>query len=131
MHVSDSSCTWFLYNLNTSRCSSQIMCKRQYVHMYIHNSDVFFLSTHPLPPSLLHSAPSLHDPTLLFTYLEIPLLLFVVRIPIHSCPWLAIKCSPLATSPTQGHPTDQVTYLHRRHQQHQPSCLIHLLCYGS
>jgi hypothetical protein len=36
--------------------------------------------------------------------LEILLLLLVVRIPIHSCPWLAINCSPLATSPTQDTP---------------------------
>ncbi len=61
-----------------------------------------------------------------FTYLENQLLLHVVRIPIHSCTWFAINCSPLAASPTQRHPTDQVTYLHRRHQQHQPSRLIQL-----
>jgi hypothetical protein len=39
-------------------------------------------------------------------------------------PWLAINCSPLAASPTPRHPIDQVTYLHRQHQQHQPSHLI-------
>ncbi len=51
--------------------------------------------------------------------------LLVVRIPIHSCPRFAINCSPLAASPTPRHPRDQVTYFHRRHQQHQPSRLIH------
>jgi hypothetical protein len=30
------------------------------------------------------------------TNLEIPLLLLVVGILIHSCPWLAINCSPIA-----------------------------------
>ncbi len=67
---------------------------------------------------------------LFFTYLEILLLLFVVRIPIHSCPWFAINCPPLAVSPFPMHPTDQVTYLHRRNQQHQPSHLIQFLFLG-
>jgi hypothetical protein len=52
--------------------------------------------------------------------------LTVVQIPIHSCPWLAINCSPLAALLTPRHPTDQETYLHRRHQQHQLSRLKHL-----
>jgi hypothetical protein len=53
----------------------------------------------------------------------------VVRIPIHSCPWFAINCSPLAVRPTPRHSTDQVTYLHRRHQKHQPSlCPTRLGC---
>jgi hypothetical protein len=47
----------------------------------------------------------------------------MMQIPIHSCPTLAINCSPLAASPTPRHPTDQVTYLHRRHQLCQPSRL--------
>jgi hypothetical protein len=72
---------------------------------------------------LLQFAPFCTTQPLFFTYLEILLLLLVVRIPIHSCPWFAINCSPLAVSPTPRHPTDQVTYLHRRHQ-HQPSRLI-------
>jgi hypothetical protein len=78
----------------------------------------------PLASIFASLCPSLHDPPFCLTYLEISLLLLVVRIPIHSCPWLAINCSSLATSPTPRHPTDQVTYLHRRHQQHQLSCLI-------
>ncbi len=74
---------------------------------------------HPIPALF----PLFRDPTLLFTYLEILLLLLVVRIPIHSCPWFAINCSPLAALPTPRHPIDQVTYLQRQHQQHQPSHL--------
>ncbi len=58
-----------------------------------------------------------------FHLLGEPASLLVMRIPIHSCPWLAINRSPLAASPTPRHPTDQVTYLHRRHQQRQPYCL--------
>jgi hypothetical protein len=40
---------------------------------------------------------------LFFTYLENQLLLLVVQIPIHSCPWFAIKSSHLAASPTPRH----------------------------
>ncbi len=76
----------------------------------------------PLLPVLAFILPLSCDSTLLFTYLDILLLLLVVHIPIHSCPWFAINYSPLAASPTPRHPIDQVTYLHRRHQQHQPSC---------
>jgi hypothetical protein len=73
--------------------------------------------------------PLLRDPTLLFTYLEILLLLLMARIPIHSCPWFAINRSPIAAPPTPRHPIDQVTYVHRRHQ-HQPFCLtqLHMYC---
>jgi hypothetical protein len=48
-----------------------------------------------------------------------------MQITIHSCPCFAINCSPLAASPTPRHPTDQVTYLHRRQQQRQPFRLTH------
>jgi hypothetical protein len=51
----------------------------------------------------------------------------MMRIPIHSCLWFAINCSPLAASPTPRHPIDQVTYLHRWHQQRQP---FHLTQYS-
>jgi hypothetical protein len=76
----------------------------------------------PLLPSLLHLSP-LHELTLLFTYLEILLLLLVVRMPIHSCPWLAINSSPLVVSPTPRHPIEQVTNLHRRNQHSY--CLVY------
>jgi hypothetical protein len=33
----------------------------------------------------------------------------MAQIPIHSCPWFAIDCSPFVTSPNITHPTDQVT----------------------
>jgi hypothetical protein len=92
------------------------------MHRYIHVTMTISCQPTPLLPSLLHLTP-LHEPTLLFTYLEILLLLLLVQIPIHSCPWLAINFSPLAASPTPRHPIDQDTYLHRRHQQHQPSRL--------
>jgi hypothetical protein len=78
---------------------------------------------HPLASRSALTCPLLYDLTPLFTYLENQLLLLVVQIPIHSCPWFAINCSPLAASPTSRYPTDQVTYLHRRHQQCQPSRL--------
>ncbi len=74
-----------------------------------------------LLPILALTCPFLYDLTSLFTYLENQLLLLVVRIPIHSCPWFALNCSPLAISPTPRHPADQVTYLHRWHQQRRSS----------
>ncbi len=60
----------------------------------------------------------------LFYLLGEPAFLIVARIPIHSCLWFAIDCSPFTASPNPTHPTDQVQYLHRRHQQHQLSRLI-------
>ncbi len=85
---------------------------------------MFSLSTSPCLHLCFILLPLVWPNPSFFINLEILLLLLVVRMPIHSCPWLAINCSPLATSPTQRHPTDQVTYLHRRHQQHQPTRLI-------
>jgi hypothetical protein len=48
-------------------------------------------------PLLIHPIPFLHISPPLFTYLEIPLLVIVVRMSIHSRPWLVINCSPLAS----------------------------------
>ncbi len=42
----------------------------------------------PLPIALCNEPP-------FFTYLEIPFLMIVVRMPIHTCPWLVIDCPPL------------------------------------
>ncbi len=67
-----------------------------FVHMQIYITAFLLMSARPLPPL----APSIPlSPSFVFpvTYLEIPLLLLVVRISIHSRPWLAINCSPLAT----------------------------------
>ncbi len=125
MHVSGSSYTWFIFNLNTKQCYSQIKCDD--THMHRHTSIQFFGQPSTLLLVVCFNSPLLCDLTSLFTYLENRLLLLVVRIPIHSCPWFAINSSPLAASPTPRHPTDQVTYLHRQHQQCQPSRLIHSL----
>jgi hypothetical protein len=94
-------------------------------HRYtqIYSIQRFFSQPTPLLPVLALICTLLYDLTPLFTYLENQLLLHVMRIPIQSCPWFAINCSPLAASPTPRHPTDQVTYLHRRNQQRQPFCL--------
>ncbi len=43
-------------------------------------------------------------------YLEIPFLVIVVRISIHSRPWLVVNCSPLAAQPTPKTPMDQVMF---------------------
>ncbi len=127
MLVSGSSYTWFIFNLNTKQGYPQITYEDIHSHRYMYTHDDF-LSIHPLLPDLTSICPFLCNTTPLFTYLEILLLLFVVQLPIHFCPWFAINCSPLAASPTPRYPTDQVTYLHRQHQQHQPSRLTHGLC---
>jgi hypothetical protein len=81
------------------------------MHRCIHITMMISHQPSPLLLSLLH-LPLLHEPTLLFfTYLEILLLWLVARMPIHSCPWFAINCFPLAASPTPRHPIHQVTYL--------------------
>jgi hypothetical protein len=91
------------------QCYSQITyMTHSHGYMYTREDP---LSIHPLLLSLPSVFPFLAVQPLFFTYLEILLLLLVVRIHIHSCPWSAINCSPLAASPTPRHPTDQVTYL--------------------
>jgi hypothetical protein len=75
--------------------------------MYAHNNGEF-LSTHPLASRPCFILPLLHDPNLLFTYLEILLLLLVVRITVHSCPWFAINCPPLLLHPPQGTPQNKL-----------------------
>jgi hypothetical protein len=50
----------------------------------------------PLLPSLIYSFPLLHESTTPFTYLEIPFLVIMVQMSIHSRPWLIVNCSPLA-----------------------------------
>ncbi len=72
------------------------------MQLYVNPTPCFPLSRSPLYLSTPLTVP-------LFTYLENQLFLLVVRIPIHSCPWFAINCSPLAASPTPRPPTDQVT----------------------
>jgi hypothetical protein len=106
------------FNLNTK----QITRDDTHMHRYI-SIQQFFGQLSPLLLNLCSNSPLLRDSTPLFTYLENQVLLFMVRIPILSCPWFAINCSPLAASPTPRHLTYQITYLHRRHQQRQPSCL--------
>jgi hypothetical protein len=81
-----------------------------YICTYVCTQQRWFLVNPSLASRPCFILPLSHDPTLLFTYLEILLLLLVVQIPIHSCPWFVINCSPLAASPTPWHPIDQVTY---------------------
>jgi hypothetical protein len=81
--------------------------------------------TLPLAPHCPHSL-ICHPPSTLPTFylLGESAILLVARIPIHSCPWFAINCSPFAASPTPTHPKIKFQYLHRQHQQHLPSRLI-------
>ncbi len=62
-------------------------------------------------PSLICFIPLCTSQPSLFTYLEIPFFVIVVRISIHSRLWLVVNCSPLAAYP----PMDHVTFLHRWH----------------
>ncbi len=72
-------------------------------------------------------------PFVLVTVLGEPAFLLVVQITIYFWLWFANSCPPLASSPTLSHPTDQVKYLHRRHQQYQPSSSdsLHLMMWSS
>ncbi len=122
-----SSYAWFIFNLNTKQCYSQMTHGGTHMHRYTSTQQFF---SHPPPcfPLLPQFCSLLYGLTPLFTYLENQLLLLVMRISIHTCPWFAINCSPLAASPTPRHPTDQVTYLHRWHQQRQPFRLTQYSC---
>ncbi len=98
----------------------------RYTYALIYSIQWFFSQPTPLLPVLALICPFLYDLTPLFTHLENQLILLMMRIPIHSCPWFAINCSPLSASTTPRHPTDQVTYLHRQHQQRQTFGLTQL-----
>ncbi len=77
----------------------------------------------PWPCLALSPLPYMYQP-FPFIDLEVLFLVLVVWISIHPRPWLASTVLPLLLNPPRRHPTDQITYLHRRHQQHQPVCLI-------
>ncbi len=103
-HVSGYSFTWFIFNLNTKQCYQQITHNNIYSHRYMYTHDDS-LPTHPLLPSLISTCPSQHNSTPIFTYLEILLLLLVVRIPIHTLvPGLLSTVLPLLLHPPQGTP---------------------------
>jgi hypothetical protein len=60
----------------------------------------------PCIPLLPASCPLAYEPPL-FTYLEIPFLVIVVRMSIHAHPRLVINCPPLLPTlplPSQQHP---------------------------
>ncbi len=66
------------------------------------------------------ASPFAHFPCIYhpFTYLEIPLLVIVVRMSIHTGPWLVTDCPPLASyppPPLPTAPTVHVTCFQRRH----------------
>ncbi len=125
MHVIDSAYTWLIYNLNTKHCYSQIRYEQQYVHMHIRIVTFLFVNP-PLVPSLFHSI-SLIQPVPLFTYLEILFFCSWCEYPSTLVPGWLSTVLPLLLNPPLRLPTDQVTYLHRWHQQHQPSRLIQSL----
>ncbi len=123
MQVIDSSCTWFFYNLNTKYCYSQITYNDT---MYISGcvqQHFFSVSSSLVPPPTLFNSP--------FCPICFPCLL-TWRF-LFLCSWCEYLSTlvpgqistvlPLLLNPPRRHPTDQVTYLHRRHQQHQPSRL--------
>jgi hypothetical protein len=83
------------FSLNTKHRYARIIYYSVTLEMWLH--------INPAPCSSL--PPPLYL-TPLFTHLENQFFLLVVRIPIHSCPWFAINCSPFAVSPTLTHTTD-------------------------
>jgi hypothetical protein len=58
MHAIDSSCTWFIYNLNTKHCYSQVTYKWHYVHMRIRIVALFNSACTISPPVYLLGDPS-------------------------------------------------------------------------
>ncbi len=55
--------------------------------------------------------------------------MIVVRISIHSHPWIVINCSPLSFNPSRRRPMVYVTCLHRRH--HNISYTVWYMAYPS
>ncbi len=95
----------------------------------IYTTMMFFFSVNPPFASIFASFfPPLPDPTLLVYLLGDPAS-FACCVNTHS---LLSLVSYQLFSPCyfthHKHPTDQVTYLHRRHQQHQSTRLIHIFC---
>jgi hypothetical protein len=86
----------YLYPKNKSLLFADNMYEIN-MHTYVYIYSDAFLVNPPFAPVLDLTCSPL--PTLPFTYLEIPLLMLVVRISTHSRPWLAINCSPLAAQP--------------------------------
>ncbi len=123
MHVIDSSCTWFIYNLNTNYCYSRIMYERHYVHMHIRKV-TFLLVNSSLVPLCFIQYP-LHNPSLCLLTWRSLFFCSWCGYPSTLVPGWLSTVLPLLVNPLQRHPTDQVTYLHRRHQ-HQPSHLIQI-----
>ncbi len=88
-------------------------------HIYVqHFMNIALLDN---PPPLLPFFARFPFPCVInhpFPYLEIPFLVIVVRMSIHTRPWLVIDCSPLAPyppPPLPTAPTVHVTCFQRRH----------------
>jgi hypothetical protein len=88
-------------------------CYSQIIYYIIYTQDTAHVNPAPcssLPALFLLATPHLCYP--LFYLLGEPAILLVARIPISSCPWFAINCSPFDTSPTLTHPIDQVNNIY-------------------
>ncbi len=117
MHVSRFSHTWFIYNLNTTFIRCEHTCAVIHTRTALHEYRSISQSSH-LAPFLCPLPVPFVWWTTLFTYLEIPLLVIVVRMSNHARPWLVIDCPPLAPYPPPPLPTApkvHVTCFQRRH----------------
>jgi hypothetical protein len=89
-HVSGSSYAWFIFNLNTKQCYSQIT----------HNTHICTDIQH----TTILICPLLYDLTLLFTYLENQLLCSWCEYPSTLVPGSLSTVLPLLLHPPQGTP---------------------------
>ncbi len=101
-HVAWSSCTWFIFNLNTESHYLQVM------YYSIYTSDNICLNPTPCYPSY-------------FTYLDNQLYCSWRKYPSPLVPGLLTTALPLLLLPPFHTPQIKLQYLDRRQQQYQPS----------
>ncbi len=112
----------FITSTQSTVIRRQVRYNRHYVHMQIHIV-VFLFASYLLFPFCLIKFPLHNLSPCLLTWRS---LFFCSRCeyPSTLVPGQLSTVLPLLLSPPRRHPADQVTYLHRQHQQHQPSRLI-------
>ncbi len=117
--------TWLIYSLNTMFIKCEHTCAIVYIYVqHFHEYWSFDQPPFCFPLCLFLTLAWVNHS--FSTYLEIPLLVIMVRISIHSRPWLVINCSPLASQPFLGTPHISCYMFTKTTSQHQLHCLIQL-----
>jgi hypothetical protein len=115
MHITGRSYAWFIFNLNTKSCYSQI------IYYSVCTQDMARVNPAPCLycPLFLLATPYFCYP--LFTYLENQLSCLWCEYPSTLVPGLLRTAHPLLLLPPFHTPQIKLQYLHRRHQQYQSS----------